>query len=249
MPVSDKTSQGVTRSGNYRTGYRMLDNHPKKKQIITDLILQKPYREIAKKYSLNVQTIRNWQKEQLAKTLVDEKFQYSAKDQLDWINNECKKIIAACKRELGDIDNPDEYDFSPSSEEVEVQYVKIVPGTTIKTPPRRESITDILERMENNGALPIKIYYNKVDSRRILLEALKLAKSNIETIAKLTGELSEITINQQMNTQVNIDMAGVIIPKLMEAIRNATREEPEIGVKISDAIYEIVEATSEPSGS
>ena len=245
MPVPDKSQQISTKHDNGRTGHRIIDNHPKKKQIVTDLILQKPYREIAKKYGITVQTIRNWQKEQLAKTLVDEKFQYSAKDQLDWINQECKKIIAACKRELGDIDNPEEYDFAPSSEEVEVQYVKI--AGTAKTPPRKESITDILERMENNGALPIKIYYNKVDSRRILLEALKLAKSNIETIAKLTGELSEITINQQMNTQVNIDMAGVIIPKLMEAIRSATREAPEIGVKISDAIYEIVESANEPS--
>lgn len=236
----------ITQAPTGRTGYRKIDSHPKKKQIITDLIMQKPYRDIAKKYSVDVKTIRDWQKEQLAKTLVEEKFRYSAKDQLDWLDSELKKIVKACKKELGDPDAPDDYDFAPTSEEVDIQYIKVLDGET-KASPRKESVSDILYRMEHEGYLPVKIYYNKTDSRRILLEALKLAKSNIETIAKLTGELSEITINQQMNTQVNIDMAGVVIPKLMDAIRNATRETPEIGVKISDAIYEIVEAAHEPS--
>lgn len=236
----------ITQAPTGRTGYRKIDSHPKKKQIITDLIMQKPYRDIAKKYSVDVKTIRDWQKEQLAKTLVEEKFRYSAKDQLDWLDSELKKIVKACKKELGDVDNPEEYDFSPSSEEVDIQYVKVLKNGN-RSQPYKESIADIIERLENDGAVALKVYYNKTDSRRILLEALKLAKSNIETIAKLTGELSEITINQQMNTQVNIDMAGVVIPKLMDAIRNATRETPEIGVKISDAIYEIVEAAHEPS--
>ena len=243
MPEVKMTQTG-TKWDNRRSGQRIIDNHPKKKQIIADLIMQKPYREMAKKYGLSKNTIHDWQKEQLAKTLVEEKFRYSAKDQLDWMDQELKKIIGACKKELGDPDAPDDYDFSPSSEEVDVQYIKVKDG---KGNMSRESMKDILERMENDGYLPVKIYYNKTDSRRILLEALKLAKSNIETIAKLTGELSEITINQQLNAQVNIDMSGVIIPKLMEAIKDATSEAPEIGTKITDAIYEIVEASNEPS--
>lgn len=225
-----------------REGYRKIDTHPQKKQIVADLLKQVPYRDISRKYGISVDAIRRWQKEQIQKSIKKnpQGFGTSAKEQLDWIDSECKKIIAACKRELGDPDDPDEYDFSPSSEEVDVQYVKI--AGNIKTQPRKESIADILSRMENAGYLPMKIYYQKTDSRRILLEALKLAKSNIETIAKLTGELSEITINQQMNAQVNIDLSGVVIPKIMDAIRQSTKEHPEVGIKITDAIYEIVEA-------
>lgn len=240
--MADKKKVQPTSEKIGREGYRKLDTHPQKKQIVADLLKQIPYREIARKYGLSVDTIRKWQKEQIQKSIKKnpQGFGTSAKEQLDWIDSECKKIIAACKRELGDPDDPDEYDFSPSSEEVDVQYVKIVGN--IKTQPRKESIADILLRMENAGYLPMKIYYNKTDSRRILLEALKLAKSNIETIAKLTGELSEITINQQMNAQVNIDLSGVVIPKIMDAIRRSTTDHPEIGIKITDAIYEIVEA-------
>lgn len=243
--AESKMGQNGPKWNNGRSGYRAIDNHPKKKQIVADLIMQKPYRDIAKKYGLSKNTVHDWQKDQLAKTLTDERFQYSALDHLKRIDSELESIFAACKKELGDPDNPEEYDFSPSSEEVDIQYVKVRENGSGAL--MRESITDILKRMENDGMLPIKIYYNKTDSRRILLEALKLAKSNIETIAKLTGELSEITINQQLNAQVNIDMSGVIIPKLMEAIRQATSDNPEIGTRITDAIYEIVEANSEPS--
>ena len=228
-----------------REGYRKIDEHPKKRQIMADLLKQMPYREIAKKYGLTMETIRRWQKEQIQKSIRanPQGFGDTAKEQLNWIGTECRRIIDACKRELGDVDNPDAYDFSPSSEDVDVQYIKVTDsGSGIQ---RKESVKDILDRMKDNGMLPVRIYYNKTDSRRILLEALKLAKSNIETIAKLTGELSEITINQQLNAQVNIDLSGVVIPKIMEAVRKATADHPEIGTDISDAIFEIVETSKD----
>lgn len=230
---------------NNRDGYRKLDKHPQKRQIIQDLVMQKPYRDIAKKYGVSGTTLKLWAKEQLIKSLIeDQKIGLTAREQLEWLNGELQKILKACKRELCNPDDPTDYDFAPATQDITIQYIRSYDekGRMIK-----ESLEDLEERLHNNGVLPLKIYCTKTDTRRILLEAMKLAQNNIETIAKITGELSEISINQQIN-QVNIDLSGVILPKIMEAIRDATDGNPEIGVRISDAIYEIVEAESEPEG-
>lgn len=238
-------AQNCTKRSNGLEGYRKLDSHPKKRQIIQDLITQKPYRDIAAKYKISVPALRQWAKEQLAKSLIeDQKIGLTAREQLEWLNGELQKILKACKRELGSPDDPNDYDFSPSIQECSVQYIRMHDdkGRIVK-----ESLDELVDRLENHEIRPLRIYSTKTDTRRILLEAMKLAQNNIETIAKITGELSEISINQQIN-QVNIDLSGVILPKIMEAIRDATDGNPEIGVRISDAIYEIVEAESEPEG-
>ena len=240
--MPSKVIQTVPKT-NLREGIRKLDHHPKKRQIIQDLIAQKPYRDLAAKYDVSRTTLMQWAKEQLAKSLVeDQLLGFTARDQLEWMNTELQKILRACKKELRSPDDPTDYDFAPTPAECTIQYIRTEDDhhRLIKEP-----LNDLEDRLKNNGILPLRIYVTKTDTRKILLEAMKLAQNNIETIAKISGELSEININQQFN-QVNIDTSGVLIPKIMEAIRDATENNPEIGTRISDAIYEIVEADNEP---
>lgn len=225
---------------NQREGLRKLDRHPKKKQIISDLIAQKPYRDLASKYDVSKTTLMQWAKEQLCKSLVeDQMLGFTAREQLEWMNGELQKIMRACKRELRNPDDPTDYDFAPTPAECTIQYIRVQDD---RNQMRKETLEDLNLRLENNGVIPLRIYVTKTDTRRILLEALKLCQNNIETIAKITGELNEITVNQQMN--VAIDMSGVIVPKIMEAIRDATEDAPEVGIRITDAIAEIVDNES-----
>lgn len=244
MPES-KVAQNRTK-GNGREGYRLLDHHPRRHELVADLISRKPYRDLEAKYGIDHTTIRVWWKEQLTKNfLTDNSVTKTAQEQLKSLDVEIHRILNACKKELCNPDNPDEYDFTANAYDIDISYIKV---TDAFKNVRKANLGELIERLESGGIIPMRLYTNKMDTRKLLIEAMKLAQSNINAIAKLTGELSEISINQQINTQVNVDLSGVVIPKLMEAIRKATEDNPEMGAQIADAIYEIVEEeTDEPS--
>lgn len=224
--------------------YSSLDEHPQKEQIVKDLIAQKSYGEIKKKYGLD--SVR------VLKTFVANRILYptaqASKDQqessreiimgkLDSIQGYLVKLIDACDEWLQDPDRPGKYFMGDRATELSVIYteeVEIGAGKT-KTVRRRKNLQSMLDDISGSykysDTIVEYVQTSRTDTRKIMLESLRVAQQQVELIAKITGEMKEITMA--------VDVYGVVLPHVISVINRATDGSPAIQRKIYEGLAEI----------
>jgi hypothetical protein len=106
---------------------------------------------------------------------------------------------------LQDPENPEKYNLLPRAWEIEVIYQEMVPaGDKVKTVTRKALLSSLLGRVSAPLNIdPVTVSYRHTDPRKLLIEAARGIKEQLELLAKIQG-----TIKDTVNNQIN----GVILP-------------------------------------
>lgn len=211
-----------------RSGYSIINSHPRKKEIIEDLINQVSYRHIQEKYNLSsLDVIKNFTKahlKEIAKAKAEDREILVKKWQarLDKTNQMLDKMMKACDEWLRDPDYKSKYTLDYRADEIKVIYFDENSGRT-----KRASLQSLIQI-----GCDYKVDVPKTDNRILTLKCLELAMKDTELIAKLTGDLKELA--------VVADTSGVVIPKLISEIQDELEGEPEIQQRVIKRILEVV---------
>lgn len=220
--------------------HSILDDHPQRDQIIKDILAQKTYNEIKKKYGLNsVNVIKTF----VANRLVYPAAQASKREQedsrdflmgkLDEIQDYLTKLINACDEWLTDPNDKDKYFLGDRADELTVVWLEEqANGKIAKKRDTLQHLLDVSLNTERGKALQY-VQTGRTDTRKLMLESLRVAQQQIELIAKITGEMHEITMS--------VDVYGIVLPTVVSIINKATESNPGIQKKIYEGLAEITD--------
>lgn len=220
--------------------HSILDDHPQRDQIIKDILAQKTYNEIKKKYGLNsVNVIKTF----VANRLVYPAAQASKREQedtrdflmgkLDEIQDYLTKLINACDEWLTDPNDKDKYFLGDRADELTVVWLEEqANGKIAKKRDTLQHLLDVALNTERGKALQY-VQTGRTDTRKLMLESLRVAQQQIELIAKITGEMHEITMS--------VDVYGIVLPTVVSIINKATESNPGIQKKIYEGLAEITD--------
>jgi len=231
--VSEQIDQKrQTRTCAKRSPLRKIDLHPNRKQIIDEIRKGVPFIQISKKYDIPRTCLSEWARDAYLKQIKQDSFvQYPIKEQLEYLQIETKKMIDACKRVLQDPDDPDSYDFSARASEVCIIYADSK-GRHHKT--TLDDLLVLIDQSSNDYSCQ-RWFYASEDPRRVLLKAIEVMRGNIETMAKVSGDIKDI--------QINVDIRGQLIPTIINVITDSIRDNPELQQKIVQGITDAVSAS------
>ena len=218
--------------------YSSIDEHPSKEQIVKDILAQKSYGEIKKKYNLNsVQVLKTFVSNRLVypAAQASEKVKQDSREiimgRLDEIQGYLSKLIKACDEWLADPDDKDRYYLGDRADELTVVWLEErAKGKLVKKRDSLQHLLDIALDTERGKALQY-VQTGRTDTRKLLLEALRVAQQQVELIAKITGEMHEITMS--------VDVYGVVLPHIIAVINSATEGRPDIQRRIYEGLAEI----------
>ena len=217
-----------------------MDDHPQREQIIKDILAQKTYNEIKKKYGLNnVNVIKTF----VANRLVYPAAKASKRDQdgsreylmgkLDEIQGYLTKLINACDEWLTDPNDKDKYFLGDRADELSVVWLEEqANGKIAKKRDNLQHLLDIALNTERGKALQY-VQTGRTDTRKLMLESLRVAQQQVELIAKITGEMHEITMS--------VDVYGIVLPTVVSIINKATENNPGIQKKIYEGLAELTD--------
>ena len=217
-----------------------MDDHPQREQIIKDILAQKTYNEIKKKYGLNnVNVIKTF----VANRLVYPAAKASKRDQdgsreylmgkLDEIQEYLTKLINACDEWLTDPNDKDKYFLGDRADELSVVWLEEqANGKLAKKRDNLQHLLDIALNTERGKALQY-VQTGRTDTRKLMLESLRVAQQQVELIAKITGEMHEITMS--------VDVYGIVLPTVVSIINKATENSPGIQKKIYEGLAELTD--------
>ena len=217
-----------------------MDDHPQREQIIKDILAQKTYNEIKKKYGLNnVNVIKTF----VANRLVYPAAKASKRDQdgsreylmgkLDEIQEYLTKLINACDEWLTDPNDKDKYFLGDRADELSVVWLEEqANGKIAKKRDNLQHLLDIALNTERGKALQY-VQTGRTDTRKLMLESLRVAQQQVELIAKITGEMHEITMS--------VDVYGIVLPTVVSIINKATENSPGIQKKIYEGLAELTD--------
>lgn len=218
--------------------YSSLDDHPKKEQIIRDILAQKPYNAIKKAYNLNsVNVLRTFISNRLifptAQANIEAKqdTREIIMAKLDEIQGYLTKLINACDEWLTDPNNKDKYFLGDRADELSVVWLEEqANGKVAKKRDSLQHLLDIALDTERGKALQY-VQTGRTDTRKLMLESLRVAQQQVELIAKITGEMHEISMA--------VDVYGVVLPHVIAVINKATDGRPDIQRQIYEGLAEI----------
>lgn len=218
--------------------YSSLDDHPQKDQIVKDLIAQKSYGDIKKKYGLDsVKVLKTFVSNRILypAAQASEKVKQDSREiimgRLDDIQGYLTKLIKACDEWLADPDDKDRYFLGDRADELTVVWLEERgKGKFVKKRDSLQHLLDIALDAEQGKALQY-VQTGRTDTRKLMLEALRVAQQQVELIAKITGEMHEITMS--------VDVYGVVLPHIIAVINSATDGRPDIQRKIYEGLAEI----------
>ena len=218
--------------------YSSLDEHPQKDKIIQDIIAQKSYGDIKKTYGIDsVKTI---------KTFISNRILYPAAQanieakqdsreiimaKMDEIQGYLSKLINACDEWLTDPNDKDKYFLGDRADELSVVWLEEQGnGKIAKKRDSLQHLLDIALDTERGKALQY-VQTGRTDTRKLMLESLRVAQQQVELIAKITGEMHEISMA--------VDVYGVVLPHVIAVINKATDGRPDIQRQIYEGLAEI----------
>lgn len=212
----------------------IIDDHPQKEKIIKDILTQVPYLQIKKKYNLSsVDVVKRFVENRLipsAASHMSKSREETSKDIMSYLDNiqsYLSKIINAADEWLSDPDRPDRYFMGDRSEELMVVYVRPAKegGKVEKRKARLQDLIDEVFRSDEYSDCAVQyVQTSRQDTRRIMLDALRLAQQQVELIARITGQMHDIVLS--------VDVYGVVIPQVVKIIVDATEGHCEIQDRI-----------------
>ena len=225
-----------------------VEEHPQYDAIVKELIKQTPYLQISKKYGgLTVPSIRNFAKDKLSHAIAskqldkwDDTSAYFT-SYLERLMAMTEKLLMACDEWLTDPKNTNKYTLADRAEELTVCYTCLEDtgkedkyGLPIyKTVKHSDNMQSMINQVLSDKNEPELNYVHtkRTDCRELLLKVQAQCQSQLEMMAKLTGDMKDIA--------VSVDVNGVIIPALVKAIVINTQGQPEIQQNILQAISDI----------
>lgn len=195
---------------------------------------------ICAKYDISPQLlsayIRQTAARELAKEVVTDQRKGAAMyaDRLEVLQAYCQKVIDACDEWLTDPDRPERYTMDPRAEDLKVVYTVTEEDESGKPRKVRKhaDLSYLLDELYRYGRIePQTVSYKATDPRKLILDALSLAQSNIESIAKIMGYVQDI--------QVSVDVQGVIVPTIVNIMLDATVDAPIVRQRLMDKMEEL----------
>lgn len=202
-----------------------IDKHPRKEEIIKDLVEGKPYREIAAKYGVSTTALTRYRNNHIPKQVAkaEKKQERQEKKDIAWVQAQISKFLErnwmlsdACDEWLRDPRNPDKYYLGPRAFEVEVVYeVTEWVGDQEKTRREVDTLQNLLDK-KKTGVVPLEVRSKHADPRELLHKLSTASVKQLELMVKINEQILE-----QMQ---NLAEKLVLSPRVMEKDERVVKE-------------------------
>lgn len=240
------------------SGYSKIEQEGHRDEILKMVINNVPYKDIASKFGYSKDTVARYVKDKLKREAAIERSKNRKKltsdfsRTMEYLQSLNEKVIEACKEWLQK-PHSSKFTLEPRSEEISVIYKRRYFDEETETYKEvREEATlqeliriieddkfgllgnDKEENKEEDSPLPIEkrklvtLRWKIADPRKLILDALSEARSQIELIARVTGELNDLSNKT--------DIYGTVVPLIVKAIIDETRGDSELRQKLISAI-------------
>jgi len=212
-----------------------VEQHPQRQQIVRALARGESFRDVAGRFGISRSALHRFLKNKLIARAAETRAELilnDGKDILDEINKimvRVQKMWNACDEWLSDPNNSEKYYLGPRADELSVVYLEKIDDKWVT---RRNILSTILHEKDENIAVS-SVHYRHADPRRLFLETARVLAIQLELLAKISGEIKDVTINI-INTPVWICLQQIIL--------DATKDKPEVRNKIADALHAITES-------
>lgn len=142
--------------------------------------------------------------------------------EIDRALSRVNKLYDACDAWLSDPDDPNRYDLSPRSHEVDIIHEEI--GDNGRPRRRKERLSAILGRLEGAGVDVTLVETRHADPRDLILKTSRTLEGHLTLLAKLIGELNE-------RPQVNVFSQPQYLT-IIQTLHNY----PEAAMAVSEAL-------------
>jgi len=217
-----------------RAQYSAIEALPQREQeqIVKELVSQTPYREIKRRHGLsNVSVVKTYLERHLREIAkgMDKGRRAGAQslmDSMSEIQSRLDKMTKACEEWLRDPEDETRYEVCPRASEVSVVWTDY--DEDGKPVTRKGTLQGLIDREAGLSKLD-SVRVNSGDIRKTLLDCLKLAQSQVELMARITGQLKDVALSVDVYGAVVPTLARVIIeePTLTEAARQSLLESME----------------------
>ena len=200
-----------------------VEIHPQKKKIISALVRGKgSLREIALQYGVTHGSLHRFLKDRLAPQIAKRRAAEQVRDgetavnQINKVMVRVQKMYDACDEYLQDPEDPDKYYLGPRGDEIMVDYYMYdQEGKNITR--FKDTLQNIINQLRGTNVTETR--YKYADPRRLLLETAKVLNTQLELLARISGELKNI----------NVSIIGTAVwIQIQQIILDATKEHPEI---------------------
>lgn len=241
----EKGRSGNKPGHNGRSGYSSINSRPDRKAIVRDLVKQVPYATIVEKYPGVTQSqLQTFMKNSFGKEIAEKQLEerdHSAEaflKEIDKLQGYCQKMLDACDEFLTDPNRPTKYTLAPHAREIDVVYTTEEPtnrpGKT-KTVSHRRSLQELLDKVESGIEMdPVRVTWKVADPRNLILESVKTIDKLLETMARISGQMTDIV--------AATDVQGVILPLFVQVVMQATLDPAQqpVRTKILEGLEEVI---------
>ena len=202
-----------------------VEIHPKKKQIISAIVRGKgSLRDIALQYGVTHGSLHRFLKARLGPQIAKHRAAEQVRDgetavnQINKVMVRVQKMYDACDEYLQDPEDPEKYFLGPRGDEIDITVLEYdKDGKPIRT---KRNIQTLIDKIEgSNGKTVTEWHYKHADPRRLLLETAKVLNTQLELLARISGELKNINVSI-IGTDLWIQIQQIIL--------DGTKEHPEI---------------------
>ncbi len=221
-------------------GYRAIDKDGHKEEIVQMIVSSIPYTEIARKFGYDKNTVTDYVNQRLLKDIAVGK----AKDRrklsddfmrsLSYQQEKCEKLIEACHEWLLKPGRSRKYTLDPRADEINVIYrtAELDEATGKPKEVKKEAtLQDLIDGREDI----VSLRYKYSDPRALIVSALEEARKQNELIAKVTGELKEISETMDVYRVVSMVIEAITSDSDVPA---ATRRKLMDGIEGGMALIE-----------
>ena len=166
--------------------------------ILKMVVESTPYSEIARTYGYDKDTVARFIKDKLYKDVAKgfsrkrQKLTADFMTTMEYQQEKCQKVIEACHEWLLKPGRSGKYTLDPRADEITVIYktVEVDEATGKEKETRKEcSLQELIDGHQDI----VSLKYKYSDPRALIVSALAEARKQTELIAKVTGELKEIS--------------------------------------------------------
>lgn len=217
-----------------RTQTGIIEHHPRREEIESDIINGMSYRKVAAKYNndFSYLAVHRYATERLRDLLSQspKMGQWNGDRIVSEIERQMEignKLLDACAEALQDPDHPNRFTLDPTATDIDVVYIDVSGPEPVR---KRATLQQLLQQVSSGGEYVPKDYqYAKSDPRKLLLDSIGKLGNHLELLAKVKGEIQDaaITIVKSETWQ---SFQSIIIenlkdyPEVREALADRLRE-------------------------
>lgn len=214
--------------------HSVIDNHPKRDEIVRDIVGGRTMRDIAEAYGISRSSVSRFKNSmvdrEVGKVRLESELDFQASnegiiEELGRAMGTSRKMLDACDRFLQDPENPDVYDLGPRAGEIQVQYT--IPGKRgpIK---KKATLQELLDEVHGVGGRAVQVVqYKTADPRKLVLQTAETITRHLDLAAKIAAAMNES--NNRLADEQELS-------KLSRVILEATKDHPEARKAIEDAL-------------